>query len=177
MRNHTLAMLMVMILAAMALPVSSFTITGQVNGSGSGPLSNALVEVTTAGGVLLNSTMTNASGFYDMGIENVAGLYLLNASALGFTEQMQPEFISSDVTVNFMLGPQPTVNVSGTVNNKTLGGVIVGALGGAHIRVETGGAVLVDVLSDADGNYIVPVLMNRSYNITGTLEGYTIDRR
>lgn len=169
--------LLISLVVVLALSAEAFTLTGQINGSGSGPIAAALVEVTDAAGVVLNTTVSNTSGLYELGMPSIAGVYLVNASAVGYVEQMQPRFIVADSAINFVLGPQPTVNLSGTVNNRTLGGVVVGVLPGAHIRAETGGAVLVDAYSSATGAYVLPLLPNRTYVITATLDGYSVDSR
>lgn len=176
-RNIVTMLFTLVIMLAFVFSVEAYTLTGQVNGSGSGPIAGALVEITDATSVPLGTTFTDASGNYALGIPSVAGVYQINSSAIGFVEQAQARFISGDRTVNFILGPQPTVNLSGTVNNRTLGGIIIGTLPSAHIRAETGGAVLVDTFSNATGQYVLPLLMNRTYTITATLEGYTVDSR
>lgn len=149
----------------LAASASAHTITGQVNGTGLGPLNNAAVTAYSTGGIAYNTTNTDANGSYTLEI-GPTGLAIFNASFTGYNTQSIPQFINTDTTINFELGPQPGATLSGTIRNATSN------LQNVLVDVKLGETTWAQTTTDAAGDYSIIVLNNQNYNVTASLTGY-----
>jgi len=157
----------------LAVSANAYTVDGQVVGSTTGPIENATITITDTSNNVLNTTSTDASGNYLFDIASTPGLFIINASAPDFVDSTNPQYLTDNTTVDFILGPKPTVNMTGVISEEQ-GGSIIGPLQGVTVRATIGGATLSQDTTDASGAYLIPVLNQSTYTMIATKQGYDV---
>lgn len=150
---------------------NAYTITGNVEGVGVGPLSNASVTVINFTSSLpVNTTTTDASGDYAVDIPDDPRIYQIRASAPAFVNSTRIDFINGSLTRDFSLGPlNPIVNVTGHVTDQDNND-----LSSANVRAVVSTSTLSSDVSDGSGDYMLPVVNDTTYDFYFTREGYTV---
>ncbi len=166
--KSTIITLVFLLVVSMA---SAYTITGNVEGVGVGPLGNATVTATNfSSGLPVNTTMTNASGDYVLVIPDDARIYQIMASSPAFMNATRVDYINTNLTRDFSLGPlSPIVNITGHIIDQ-----ISNDLPGANVRAVLTGSTLSSDITDSSGNYLLPVVNDTTYDVYVTLQGYSI---
>lgn len=162
---------MTVMMILLVLNASAYTVSGTVTGSGVGVLENASVEAYNfTNGVLIGSDTTDASGNYNLTVPSTPAAYVFNASATGFNEASKTVFVNDNKTVDFILGPQQSVNITGIVYN-TAGGVI----SNADVKADYMGSTVDSTTTDGSGAYTLTVIDSTSYDVTASKAGFISD--
>lgn len=150
-----------------ALNANPSSILGIVmDGDTLNPIANATVNILNQG-ILVATTTTDINGFYI--VANLgSGLYQLNVEAAGYEVQLQATILSADSSVELDFFLSSSVGaVTGTVQD-ALGQPIAGAL----VSVYQGATLITTILTDTDGNYLLPNLSPGTYTIVITAVNY-----
>ncbi|MFC7370131.1 beta strand repeat-containing protein [Fictibacillus iocasae] len=144
-------------------------VAGQVTNSSNGqPISGALVQLRTTGGVLVSQTNSDVNGNY--GFANIApGTYNVVVSAATFvTGTVGTSIVSGQTTTtNVALAPVPGT-INGTVTST--GG---GAISGAVVRlIDTFGAVVATASTNASGAYSFASVTPGTYSVNVSASGF-----
>lgn len=134
-------------------------LSGGVNDLDGDPVQGVTVYAfNSSTGSLENSTTTDVSGVFTMGVPN--GTYDLTAEKSGFVNTTKTETINGDTQVNFVIGREFWIN--GTVND-TDGNLIQGA------TVSVGSF---STTTDASGVYNLSVT-NGTYDVSASATGHS----
>ena len=137
------------------------TVTGTVTSSSSTAIPDAQVRIINTFGVVVDQTITNASGGYQF--TNVApGNYTISVSANGFQSQTGAVNVerAQTATLNFVLPPTPGT-INGTVTDSN-GVPIQGAL----VEVlDDNGILIVSAATNASGQYTINSLAPGMYQL------------
>jgi len=162
--------IMLGVMISLAFAVSAASITGYVKTGSGTAINNALVNFTQAG-VEINSTTTNASGFYNLSMNSPA-IYNITVSAAGFDPGVDLNVpILGDEERNYTISPAPTGNVSGYVLETNGTGI-----SNATVQLKQGASTVASATSAANGSFsFTNVLANSSgisYNLTAFKTSY-----
>ncbi len=136
-------------------------------------INNANVSVSNST-VFLNSTLTSATGYYNMTAEDGTGqVYTLTANATGFNVNTVNPVVAPAVTYvsrNFSLGPQAVVTLSGNVNKSA---APAQPLSGVNVMVKIGSSTIATNTTDSSGHYEFTELLNATtYTINFVKSAY-----
>lgn len=159
-----LPIIVLMVFVALATATSAFVVNGTVNGTGNGVVPGATVNAYDSVMNPITTTTTDGNGFYSF--EVGSGEVVFNATAAGYDSRITNDDIIADTTINFTLGPIPSVNLTGTVTDGS------SPLPNANVTVKIGSGIFKSVSTVGSGNYLVAVENNTGYNGTVTLSGY-----
>ncbi|BCB03802.1 carboxypeptidase regulatory-like domain-containing protein [Bacillus sp. KH172YL63] len=143
------------------------TVFDQTNGD---PIPNATVEVLTNQGVFVESTTTDALGYYLL--EDLAeGTYIVRASAADYGTNSVSASVTSGVTTTSDVPLQP---VPGTISGNLTDDVSGQPISGAVVQIiNSSGQVVTTGTTDALGNYTIENLVPGSYSVVFSANGYS----
>lgn len=162
--NTKLLISMIVMMFVLVVNASAYTVSGTVIGSGSGALNGAAVTVydfTTS--AVIDSTLTDASGNYNLTVPDVAAAYKFDASATGFNIAAKSTLVAADKTLNFILGPATSYTLSGTE---------LGSQSGVTIRLKNGATTVYETTTDVTGAYSLKVT-NGTYTFEASKATFT----
>ncbi|MBW2980804.1 carboxypeptidase regulatory-like domain-containing protein [Candidatus Woesearchaeota archaeon] len=166
--NAKLLVSMIVMMFFVAGAVSAYTVTGTVTGSGVGPIQNADVTAYNfTSGAVMDTNTTDASGAYSLTLPNVTAAYIFNVTAAGYNTASKTSLVNGDEVIDFILGPQPSVDITGIVYNAA-GGII----SGATVKAEYGGSTVDSTTTDGTGAYTLSVVDSQTYDVIASETGF-----
>ena len=159
---------MIVMMFFVAGAVSAYTVTGTVTGSGVGAIQGADVTAYNfTSGAVMDIATTGASGTYSLTLPDVTAAYIFNVTAAGYNTASKTSLVNEDETIDFILGPQPSVDITGIVYNAA-GGVIVGAA----VKAEYSGSTVDSTTTDGTGAYTLSVVDTLTYDVIASETGF-----
>ena len=152
-----------------ALSKATGTIIGTVrDAQTANPIGGAIIGLFQNSQVMTFS-LTAPDGTYTL-TDVAPGTYLVRVRAAGYQSSFEGAIVPADQTVEVDFSIRSTVaTISGNVSNTSST-----PIAGASIQVLLGSQIITTVLTDMNGDYVVPDLAPGPYSMTVTARGYQI---